>query len=109
MQVDGSCHCGKISYRAEVDPEKSNICHCTDCQTLTGSPYRTSIPAAAASFRITGQPKIYIKTAASGAKRAHAFCPDCGTPVYTTVAEGTPQFYSLRIGGLRQRAELPPK
>jgi len=39
MRIDGQCHCGLISYEAEIDPEKVMICHCTDCQTLT-SRYR---------------------------------------------------------------------
>jgi len=109
MEVDGSCHCGRITYRAVVDPAKASICHCTDCQTLSGSPYRSSVQAPAATFRLlTGQPKIYIKTAESGTKRAHGFCADCGAPVYaTSVTE--PQAYSLRIGALRQRAALAPR
>ena len=41
MKVDGGCHCGNITYRAEIDPDKVLICHCTDCQTLSGSAYRT--------------------------------------------------------------------
>lgn len=41
MQIDGRCHCGFISYEAEIDPEKVMICHCTDCQTLSGSAFRT--------------------------------------------------------------------
>ena len=32
MKIDGGCHCGAITYEAEVDPEKTSICHCTDCQ-----------------------------------------------------------------------------
>ncbi|CCV10081.1 hypothetical protein MESS4_120202 [Mesorhizobium sp. STM 4661] len=26
MKVDGGCHCGAITYEAEVDPEKVSIC-----------------------------------------------------------------------------------
>jgi len=36
MKVDGRCHCGYITYEAEIDLENL-ICHCTDCQTLSGS------------------------------------------------------------------------
>jgi hypothetical protein len=58
---------------------------------------------------IRGEPKIYIKTAESGAKRAHAFCPDCGTPIYAS-AISNPPTYSLRVGSIKQRKELkPPK
>src|SRR5215468_6381960 len=41
MKNDGCCHCGYITYEAEIDPEKVMICHCTDCQTLSGSAFRT--------------------------------------------------------------------
>ena len=109
MHVDGRCHCGKITYEADVDPALASVCHCTDCQMLTGSAYRVSIRAPRDSFRLlTGQPVIYIKTADSGAKRIHAFCPNCGTPVYASAVEDPP-FYSLRVGCLRQGADLTPK
>jgi hypothetical protein len=49
-----------------------------------------------------------VKTAESGTKRRHAFCGDCGAPVYSS-AISDPPAYSLRIGALKQRAELPPK
>ena len=104
MHVDGSCHCGKIAFEAEVDPATVAVCHCADCQNLTGSAFRANVPAPAATFRILrGEPKTYVKTADSGARRAHAFCPDCGTPIYATAAEGERTSYSLRIGTLDQR------
>ena len=37
MHVTGKCHCGKIAYEAELDPAGVAICHCSDCQMLTGS------------------------------------------------------------------------
>jgi hypothetical protein len=109
MHIDGSCHCGFIKYEAEVDPEKVSVCHCTDCQTLSGTAFRTVVPAPREGFRLlAGQPKIYIKTAESGNKRAQAFCPECGSPIYAT-SPNDPQIYGLRVGTARQRAELKPK
>jgi hypothetical protein len=109
MKIEGGCHCGNITYTAEVDPEKVGICHCTDCQTFSGSAFRTSVPAAKDAFHIrTGQPKIYIKTAESGTKRAQAFCPECGTSIYSS-AVSDPQVFNIRVGTTRQRAELRPK
>ncbi|MFM0285928.1 GFA family protein [Paraburkholderia megapolitana] len=107
MKITGSCHCGAIAYEANVDPQKAGLCHCTDCQTLSGAPFRASVPALAADFHLLrGQPKIYIKTAASGAKRAQAFCAECGTPIYAAAAENPTQ-YNLRLGAVAQRAEIP--
>ena len=109
MHIEGGCHCGYIKYEAEVDPEAVSICHCTDCQTLTGSAFRVTVPARKEGFKLlTGQPKIYVKTAESGTQRAHGFCPDCGTPIYAT-AVTDPQVYGIRVGTTRQRAALPPK
>jgi hypothetical protein len=109
MKIEGGCHCGNIAYTAEVDPEKVGICHCTDCQTLSGSAFRTSVPAPKDAFHIQqGQPKIYVKTAESGTKRAQAFCPECGTSIYSS-AVSDPQVFNIRVGTTRQRTELRPK
>lgn len=108
MKIQGGCHCGKISYEADADAGKAGICHCTDCQNLSGSPYVAYIQVPAAGFKLKGEPKVYIKTAESGNRRAQAFCPDCGSRLWAS-AEKDPQFYNLRIGGVRQRAQLAPK
>jgi hypothetical protein len=111
MKVTGSCHCGAIAYEAEVDPNSVRVCHCTDCQRLTGTVFRAGIPSLSGTFVLKrGTPKIYIKTAESGTRRAHAFCPECGTPIYSTSTGPEPRIYGLRVGGLDQRAEFgPPK
>jgi hypothetical protein len=46
MKIDGHCHCGRITFEAEVDPNTITICHCTDCQMLTGSAFRANVLAA---------------------------------------------------------------
>jgi hypothetical protein len=109
MKIDGRCHCGYITYEAEVNPDSVAICHCTDCQTLTGTAFRVVVPAAADKFKLlTGEPKTYIKTAESGAKRPQAFCPECGTPIYSTSVGERPKIFNVRVGTIRQRAELRP-
>ncbi len=107
MNIDGGCHCGRIRFRAEVDPAAVAICHCTDCQLLSGSPYRAMVTARAESFSIEGEPRIYVKTAESGTRRAQAFCPDCGSAIYASAPENPPT-YSIRLGAIRQRRELGP-
>jgi hypothetical protein len=109
MKIDGACHCGAITYEAEIDPAGVRLCHCTDCQTLSGSPYRAVVSAAEGSFRLlSGQPRIYVKTAESGARREQGFCGICGTPIYATSAGEGPKKYGLRLGSIRQSAELRP-
>ncbi len=109
MKITGSCHCGQIAYEAEVDPATARVCHCSDCQKLTGTAFRTNIASLPGTFALkSGTPKIYLKTAESGNKRAHAFCPECGTPIYAAYPGPNPQTYGLRVGGIDQRAQFGP-
>ena len=108
MKIDGGCHCGQIRFEAEVDPATMGICHCTDCQTLSGTAFRANIPAAAEMFILHGTPKFYVKTAESGTKRRHAFCGECGSPIFATSID-TPKVYSLRVGTITQREQFIPR
>ncbi len=108
MKIDGGCHCGEITFTAEVDPNGVRICHCTDCQKMSGSAFRAVIAAPAESFRLTGgQPRSYIKIADSGNRRRHAFCGTCGSPIFAC-AEADPPSYTLRVGTIAQRRALSP-
>jgi len=73
--------------------------------------FRVSIPVKGDSFKLSGQPTIYIKTTAdSGNPRAQAFCGKCGSPLYsTTPGEGQQAMYIVRVGILQQRDQLEPK
>jgi len=108
MKVAGRCHCGQIAFEAEIDAGRVRVCHCTDCQMLSGSAFRANVPVLPRRVALkSGTPKIYVKTADSGNKIEHAFCPECGTPIYSA-APGDPPAYSLRVGTLDRRAELLP-
>jgi hypothetical protein len=110
MKVEGECHCGRVTFEAEVDPEQVIICHCTDCQTLSGSAYRTVAPAIGGSFKLlTGNPQIYVKIAENVAKRAQAFCSECGTPIYAAPEDEDSTFFGIRVGAIKQRDQLSPK
>lgn len=111
MRIDGTCACGTIKVEGEADPEKTQVCHCTDCQSGSGTAFRVSIPVPGATFKMTGQPTFYVKTTAeSGNPRVQAFCPKCGSPIYsTTNGQGVQPSYAVRVGILRQRDQLIPR
>jgi hypothetical protein len=108
MHITGSCHCGAIRYQAEGDPARVALCHCNDCQKLSGSAWRASVRVDAADFHVTGEPKVYVKTAESGTKRGQAFCSECGSGLYA-FTPADPQVYAIRLGTVDQRAGLPPQ
>jgi hypothetical protein len=107
MQVNGSCHCGAIGFTAEIDPSRILLCHCTDCQVLTGSAFRVFVPAPIDRLLLRSEPTRYVKVAESGARRIQAFCARCGTPVFSTALEGGTHVM-LRVGTLAERAGLRP-
>ena len=111
MKIDGRCHCGSITYEAEIDPDNVRICHCTDCQRLSGTAFRISVGTPEANFALlSGRPKTYVKTGESGARRAQVFCPECGSQIYATAAEGDgPKVFNLRTGTIDQRDRLVPR
>src|SRR6185503_2884826 len=81
-----------------------------DCQTFSSAPYRASVPVVAKYFTLHGTPAEYVKTGGSGMRRTVAFCGTCGTALFSTalLPEERTRF-NLRLGWIRQRAELPPK
>jgi hypothetical protein len=108
MRVDGACHCSAVSFEADVSVEDVVICHCLDCQTMSGAPFRVHAPASMTSFQLRGEPTRYVKIGSSGAEIVTAFCAVCGSSLFSHRRED-PRFVALRVGALAQRAQLAPK
>ena len=107
MQIEGACHCGLVSFTAEIDSNRVMVCHCTDCQVLSGAPYRAIALAPMESLVLRGQTKSYVKVAQNGNLRSQVFCPECATPLFATSHENATHA-SIRIGCVKQRSELVP-
>ena len=112
MKITGGCHCEKVRYCAEIDPNKIMLCHCTDCQRMSGSAFRGVVVTSDASLELVGDVKDYVKTTArSGTPRVQAFCPECGTHLYSTAAQDMPKGtkpYMIRLGTVDQQDQLTP-
>ena len=52
MQIDGGCHCGNITYEAIIGPDHVFLCHCTDCQVISGAPYRSIVRTSEKDFTL---------------------------------------------------------
>lgn len=106
MHIHGRCHCGAIHYEAEVDPGTVVLCHCADCQTFAGAPYRAMIRPHADTLVLHGSPTHYLKTADSGRQRVQGFCGTCGTHLYACDPGEAQANLGLRIGAIAERREL---
>ncbi|UJW75810.1 GFA family protein [Rhizobium sp. SL42] len=108
MHISGGCHCGAIRFEAEVDPQEVGICHCTDCQRLTGCAYRVSVGAEPMDFRVVaGTARRYRKFGASGRPSDQYFCDICGSPLWRVDATGAS--IAIRLGTIDQRQALTPR
>lgn len=110
MKVDGACLCGQITYEAEIDPDRVAVCHCKDCQVNSGTAYGVVAGVIDEQFKLlSGSLQEYEKTAESGRVRTLSFCGNCGTRIYARTKGDPSAFFGLRVGSIRQRAELVPK
>jgi hypothetical protein len=107
MQINGACHCGAVSFTADIDPSRVMLCHCTDCQVMSGSAFRMVVLAPIEKFAVSGQTKGYVKVAEGGNRRIQVFCPECGTPLYATAQEHATTV-RIRFGCVNERAQLRP-
>lgn len=78
----GGCLCGDIRYALREDPVTVYACHCTDCQTETGSAFFLSVVVKAEAFeRTKGQPDSYELQLADGRRKGAYYCGRCKTRV----------------------------
>ncbi len=108
MHVTGACHCGSITFTAEVDESKVLLCHCADCQIIASSAFRFGALVLRETFSMQGPTKEYSKIGTSGNRRVQVFCPECATGIYSYTPDAAGPHISLRLGGVHQRAMFKP-
>ena len=75
---EGGCHCGELQYAVSKPPLATYVCHCTDCQRISGSAFNISIVFPADAVSITGTSKRIARTLGSGVVGYRWTCPECG-------------------------------
>lgn len=109
MRVHGGCHCGAVAFEAEIDPASVTVCHCRDCQILSGTAFRVTAAGARRQFDLKrGELSTYVKRADSGVSRALTFCTRCGASIYSTDADDPVADLQIRTGILEERDALVP-
>ncbi|MEE2692346.1 MAG: GFA family protein [Pseudomonadota bacterium] len=80
----GGCLCGKVRYECAGAPQLSAHCHCVDCRKTSGTGHATHSVVPQNALRVQGALKAYDHPADSGNIVTRNFCPDCGSPIYST-------------------------
>lgn len=103
----GGCLCGALRYELEGEPVVVAICHCRDCQKLSGAGHATGALVATAQLRLAGSAARYRTTARSGTDVVRTFCPTCGSPI-STENSGKPGFITVMLGSLDEPVDWKP-
>jgi hypothetical protein len=108
MARTGGCACGAIRFEIKAPFIGIGACHCTDCQKASGGgPNYVGLVPKEALLVTRGEAKFFHAKADSGAEVARAFCPDCGTPLWSVPADLP--FFPVKLGALDERADVAPQ
>lgn len=104
----GGCECGAIRYVITGEPIVIYACHCTICQSQSGSAFGLAMRVHAKDFKITtGHLKKFTRQAESGQLFTNSFCPDCGTRIHHHASKAATHL-SLKPGTLDDTGWLKP-
>ncbi|KAJ9130359.1 hypothetical protein NKR23_g12239 [Pleurostoma richardsiae] len=96
----GSCVCKGVTYEYTGEPTTKAVCHCYECQKLTGTGFTYNFIVPRENFKFTaGTPKYNSFTQESGVEVGYRFCPDCGTTlIKESEAEMFKSVYMVQAG-----------
>ena len=107
-EISGRCACGGVTYEYAGEVGPANYCHCEDCRRSTGSAFNIGVRLGSSGFRISsGTPKPFTKCGESGRELTRHFCPDCGSPIFTS-SPGHPEYVYVKAGTLDDPTIVKP-
>ena len=109
MIRDGGCACGAVRYRLNSDPMIVHCCHCTSCQTETGSAF--VINALIESDQVEtleGSPEPVMTPSESGRGQQVWRCPGCKVALWSNYGGANDVLCFVRVGTLDEPGDVPP-
>ena len=106
--MTGGCLCGDVRYESDAAPVYQLMCHCRDCQKVSGGPYAPIIFLPEPSLAVTGEVRYFESTGSSGKAIERGFCPRCGSHLFGRL-ERLPGLLSIRAGTLDDPSQFKPK
>jgi hypothetical protein len=98
--IEGGCQCGDVRYRVTGAPLAVYICHCRDCQRLSGAAFSMSMPIARDRVELLqGELSAFDKAADSGRVVRMLGCARCGIKVWNEPLSA-PDMLVLKPGSL---------
>jgi hypothetical protein len=107
--MDGGCGCGQVRYTIAASRlPVVYACHCTECQTQSGSAFALQMPVFEAMLSVTGELVSGARTQPSGAVGTIFSCPKCLVRIYSK-NNTRPGLVTVRAGTLNDSQAIVPK
>jgi hypothetical protein len=99
MKITGGCLCGAVRFESTAPPLVTRVCWCRLCQYLGAGSGTVNVCFKTENFSVRGATQEFSSVADSGNVVHRAFCPACGTPMFSS-AEVRPHLIFVRAGTL---------
>ena len=104
----GRCACGALRYEIAAEPIAMIDCQCRDCQRESGTGHGSHLTFPRANAKIEGDATHWNAVGEQQVVKAQAFCPTCGSPVYTTFP-AMPDYIVVRAASLDDPSLYTPQ
>ena len=109
MKGEGGCACGSVRFRMNREPMFVHCCHCTSCQTETGSAF--VINALIESDQVEtlkGAPEPVMTPSESGRGQQIWRCPECHVALWSNYGGAKDILRFVRVGTLDEPGQFEP-
>ncbi|MHA6317161.1 GFA family protein [Altererythrobacter sp. CAU 1778] len=102
-EMSGGCQCGRVRYRAMVDPQEAYLCHCRMCQRATGGFAASFVSVPLDTMAWEREADWYDSSPIA----QRPFCAECGTPLGFRFTEDATKM-DLTVGSFDDPADFRP-
>lgn len=108
LPILGGCLCRAARYQLTGPPLLAYACHCTDCQTQSGSAFALAVVLKSETFSVTrGEIERVSRVTPMGRSLDVSFCAACRTRLHARATLSS-EFISLRAGTLDDARWVTP-
>lgn len=105
--IQGGCSCGEVTYRLSDAPMIVHCCHCSWCQTETGSAFVLNAVIERDRLEVEGEPEAVLTPSASGRGQEIFRCPVCRVALWSHYGAGRKAAF-VRVGTMKEPGDCPP-
>ena len=93
----GSCQCGAVEYTLVGEPLTCYSCHCTRCQTLSGSAFTLSMVVSSDALEFGSVKPSEVRFLHKDTEVVRHFCEKCATTLWFS-SDSIPGFSAIKPG-----------